>query len=143
MYLDEYYCCIQFKYFKERVVEEREIVVVFFCDDKVKIFVGEFDVLILIGVKGKKIFVLVSIILVVKDYDMYKLFLILLVILQCDVLNVVNQLFVCGIVINIVNDFVFEMFSFFRYVVVLIKVFLNSLQKDVKILMKFTDGGTD
>lgn len=47
---DEHYCCTQFKYFKERGVEQREIVAVFVCDVKVKIPVGEPDAPISTGV---------------------------------------------------------------------------------------------
>lgn len=140
---DEHYCCTQFKYFKERAVEEREIVAVFFCDDKAKIPVGESDAPISTGVRGKKTLAPVSTTLAAKDHDMHKSSLTPSVILQCDVPNAVNQSFVRGTVTNIVNDSVFEMSSPFRHAAALIKVFLNSPQKDAKILMKFTDGGTD
>lgn len=140
---DEHYCCTQFKYFKERAVEEREIVAVFFCDDKAKIPVGEPDAPISTGVRGKKTFAPVSTTLAAKDHDMHKSSLTPSVILQCDVPNAANQSFVRGTVTNIVNDSVFEMSSPFRHTAALIKVFLNSPQKDAKILMNFTDGGTD
>lgn len=140
---DEHYCCTQFKYFKERAVEEREIVAVFFCDDKAKIPVGEPDAPISTGVRGKKTLAPVSTTLAAKDHDMHKSSLTPSVILQCDVPNAVNQSFVRGTVTNIVNDSVFEMSNPFRHAAALIRVFLNSPQKDAKILMKFTDGGTD
>lgn len=140
---DEHYCCTQFKYFKERAVEEREIVAVFFCDDKAKIPVGEPDAPISTGVRGKKTLAPVSTTLAAKDHDIHKSSLTPSVILQCDVPNAVNQSFVRGTVTNIVNDSVFEMSNPFRHAAALIRVFLNSPQKDAKILMKFTDGGTD
>lgn len=95
------------------------------------------------GVSGKKTLAPVSTTLAAKDHDMHKSSLTPSVILQCEVPNAVNQSFVRGTVTNIVNDSVYEMSSPFRHAAALIKVFLNSPQKDAKILMKFTDGGTD
>lgn len=46
-------------------VELRDLVVLFFCDDKVKVFIGEFKVLVFIGVRGKVIIVFVNLILCV------------------------------------------------------------------------------
>lgn len=108
---DEHYCCTQFKYFKERAVEEREIVAIFFCDDKAKIPVGEPDAPISIGVRGKKTLAPVSTTLAAKGHYMHKSSLTPSVILQCDVPNAVNQSFVRGTVTNVVNDSVFEMSS--------------------------------
>lgn len=78
------------------VIEMREYCVLLFCDDKVKVSIGEFGSLVLIGVRGKKIIVLLSFILVFLDYDMIKVFLIFLVILYCKIFGSIDDLFVCG-----------------------------------------------
>lgn len=70
-------------------VELRDLVVLFFCDDKVKVFIGEFKVLVFIGVRGKVIIVFVNLILCVLDYDMIKVFLIFFVYLKCDIFELV------------------------------------------------------
>lgn len=93
-YLDVYYCVVQLKYLKEMFVELRDLVVLFFCDDKVKVFIGEFKVLVFIGVRGKVIIVFVNLILCVLDYDMIKVFLIFFVYLKCDIFELVVQFFV-------------------------------------------------
>lgn len=93
-YLDVYYCVVQLKYLKEMFVELRDLVVLFFCDDKVKVFIGEFKVLVFIGVRGKVIIVFVNLILCVLDYDMIKVFLIFFVYFKCDIFELVVQFFV-------------------------------------------------
>lgn len=71
-------------------VELRDLVVLFFfCDDKVKVFIGEFKVLVFIGVRGKVIIVFVNLILCVLDYDMIKVFLIFFVYFKCDIFELV------------------------------------------------------
>lgn len=70
-------------------VELRDLVVLFFCDDKVKVFIREFKVLVFIGVRGKVIIVFVNLILCVLDYDMIKVFLIFFVYFKCDIFELV------------------------------------------------------
>lgn len=51
------------------------------CDDKVKVLIGDFGVVVLIGVRGKKLIVFIFSIFVVFDYDMIWCLFILLVVL--------------------------------------------------------------
>ena len=140
---DEHYCAAQFKYFKEKAVELKEKAAVFFCDDKAKVPIGEPGAPISTGVRGKKSIAPSTTTLAAKDHDMSMSSVTPSVVLQCEVPDDATKSFVRGTVTTVVNDSVFQMSSPFRHAAALIKVMQQSQGKDAKILMKFTDGGTD
>ena len=138
---DNHYCAALFRYFKHRAVEERSSSVVFFCDDKAKVPVGEPAVPVSTGVRGRMSIVPTATTLGALDHDMHKASLTPSVVLECRVPETVDQSFVRGEVTVSINDSVFEGSDPFRHAVML----SNMMNKGETppILMKFTDGGTD
>lgn len=72
----------------------KDDVMFFFCDDKVKVFVGNLGSFELIGVRGRQSIVFVIIECVVLDYDMIFVLLILSVVLYCFIFDDIEILFV-------------------------------------------------
>ena len=112
---DSHFCGAQFKYFKSRAVEARSSSVVFFCDDKSKIPVGEPSAAITTGVRGRMSIVPTSSTLVALDHDVHKASLTPNVVLECDVPESVDQSFVRGQVTISVSDSVFQGSDPFRH----------------------------
>lgn len=137
---DQHYCAAQLKYLKGKAVELKEHTALFFCDDKAKIPVGEPGCAVSTGVRGKKTIAPCTTTLSSLDHDMTKASLTPSVILECSVPDTVDQSFVRGKVVTVVNNSVFQMSSPFRHAAVLAKIMQGST---AKILMKFTDGGVD
>ena len=139
---DDHFCAAQYKYLRHRAVEEGENAVLFCCDDKSKIHVGEPNAPVSTGVRGKTSIATTDTTLEALDHDMYKSSLTPNVILQCEVPESVNKSFVRGQVYFTVSDSVLQSSSPFRHGVMLLKVY-NELERKPSIVLKFTDGGTD
>lgn len=137
---DAHYCAAQLKYLKEMSVELRDLAVLFFCDDKAKVSIGEPKAPVSTGVRGKATIVPVNSTLCALDHDMTKASLTPSVYLKCDIPESAAQSFVQGEVTNVVNDSVFETSGPFRHAASLVKI---AVKEDKKILLRFTDGGTD
>ena len=135
---DAHYCAAQFKYQRAKAVEMRENAALFFCDDKAKVPIGEPGIAVSTGVRGKKTIAPVSSVLSATDHDMTKSSLTPSVVLKCAIPETLEESFYRGHVTTVVNDSVFQPASPFRHAAVLTK-----LIKDEKVVLKFTDGGTD
>jgi hypothetical protein len=137
---DDHYCASQLRYFKEKAVEMRDEASVFFCDDKAKVPLGEPNCPVSTGVRGKKTIAPVTTTMGACDHDMTRASLTPSVILSCDVPESAAKSFVRGTITTVVNDAVFESSNPFRHGAILVKV---AAKEDRKVIMKFTDGGTD
>lgn len=138
---DQHYCSAILKYFKHMAVEQKEAKpVVLFCDDKAKVPVGEPDAPVSTGVRGKKTLAPADTTLSALDHDMTKASLTPSVYLRCSVPESVDKSFVQGTVTTVSNDSVFETSSPFRHAATICKMLEN---EQPKIVMKYTDGGTD
>ena len=139
---DDHYCLAQFKYLKEKAVEQRQDVALFFCDDKAKIPIGEPNAPVSTGVRGKKSVAPVSTTISALDHDMTKASLTPSVILHCSIPESTDKSFVQGTVTTCINDSVFQASNPFRHAMMLIRVAQGAEQRKT-MLLKFTDGGTD
>jgi hypothetical protein len=137
---DSHYCAAQLKYLKEKAVESKGTAALLFCDDKAKVPVGEPNIPVSTGVRGRMSITPCSTTLGALDHDMTKSSLTPSVLLRCDIPESVEKSFVRGQVTTVVNDSIFQMSSPFRHAATVVKILRDS---DVKIVMKFTDGGTD
>ena len=139
---DNHYCAALYKYLKFKAIELKDHAVLYCCDDKAKLPVGEPDKPVSTGVKGRLSIVQTSTELTALDHDMCMSSLTPSVVLQCEIPDSVEQSFVRGKVTTVINDSVFEASSPFRHAVILKKV-TESLERQPSILLKYTDGGTD
>lgn len=139
-HLDAHYCAAQLKYLKEMSVELRDSALLFFCDDKAKVSIGEPKAPVSTGVRGRATIVPVNSTLCALDHDMTKASLTPSVYLKCDIPESAAQSFVQGEVTNIVNDSVFETSGPFRHAASIVRI---AAKENKKILLRFTDGGTD
>ena len=139
---DNHYCAALFKYLKFKAIELKDEAVLFCCDDKSKIPVGEPDKPVSTGVKGRLSIAQTSTELVALDHDMCVSSLTPSVVLQCNIPDSVEQSFVRGKVTTVINDSVFQTSSPMRHAAILKKV-IESLEKQPSVLLKYTDGGTD
>ena len=138
---DQHYCAALFKYMKEKAVElGNQCCTMVCCDDKAKVAFGEPGFAISTGVRGKQTIAPTSTTMIAGDHDMGKASLTPSVVLNVDAPENASESFVRGQVSVIVNDSVFQGSTPFRHAVALSKVVpLN----DTKILLKYSDGGTD
>ena len=140
---DDHYCAALLRYLKTLSVVLGPACQLFFCDDKAKVPVGEPDVALATGVRGKMSIAPTGTVLSAADHDVnHKGSLTSSVILKCDVPNDVDKSFVRGDVTVFVNDSVFQSSNPFRHAVQLISIIKES-QEIPPIFLKFTDGGTD
>lgn len=141
---DEHYCNSLLKYLKEFAVEMKAKcnVVMFCCDDKAIIPIGEPGFAVSTGVRGKQSVVPTLSTLVAIDHDMTKSSLTPSVFLQCEIPDSAEESFVRGKVHVTVNDSVFQSLNPFMHATTLGLKILESHQ-DVNILLLYTDGGTD
>ena len=140
---DDHYCNAQLKYLKSKAVELKPYPSAFLCcDDKAKVPFGEPGSSVSTGVRGKTSIVPSSTTLVALDHDMTKASLTPSVVLDCKIPEKPEKSFVNGQVVTAVNDSVFQMSTPFRHAV-MITNYLKSKDNLPKILLKYTDGGTD
>ena len=139
---DDHYCAALFKYLKSKAITEKENVMVFCCDDKAKVHVGEPTTPISTGVRGRKSIAPLSTTLEALDHDMHKSSLTPNVVLKCDIPDTLDNSFVRGNVYYTVSDSVFQSSSPFRHGVML-KNIVSNFPDMPPVLMKYTDGGTD
>ena len=135
---DAHYCAAQFKYQRARAIELGSDAALFFCDDKAKVPVGEPGVAVSTGVRGKKTIAPVRTVLGAADHDLTKSSLTPSVVLKCLIPGSIEESFYRGQVTVTVNDSVFQASSPFRHTVM-----LSKLIESEKVVLKFTDGGTD
>lgn len=138
---DDHYCAAQLRYLKQKVVELKDHGALVFCDDKAKVPCGEPGLYVSTGVRGKKTPAPTSTTVAALDHDMTSCSLTPSVYLQCAIPESPDKSFVRGKVTTIVNDSVFQTSSPFRDSAALVKLLQN--QEQLKVLMKFSDGGTD
>ena len=141
-HVDDHYCAALFKYVKSKAVEESEHLMLFCCDDKAKVAVGEPDAPISTGVRVRKTITPASITLEALDHDIHKASLTPNVVLKCEVPLSVEKSFARGNVYFSVSDSVFQGSTPFRHGVMLAKIAKN-FDNVPPVLMKYTDGGTD
>ncbi|WAR27046.1 hypothetical protein MAR_012750 [Mya arenaria] len=139
-HVDQHYCAALLKYFKEKAVELGEKCIVVCCDDKAKVPIGEPGFSVSTGVRGKKTIAPTATTLVAADHDMTKASITPSVILQVQIPDSAEKSFVQGQVSVSVNDSVFQVSTPMRHAASLSK--MVPLDK-TKILMKYSDGGTD
>lgn len=139
-HIDDHFCAAQLKYIKEKAVELKDKASLFFCDDKAKVPLGEPSCPVSTGVRGKKTIAPVFSVFGAYDHDMTKASLTPSVYLECDIPNTADKSFVRGTVTTVVNDSVLQTANPFRHAVILTKL---AAENNKKILIKFTDGGTD
>ena len=137
---DDHFCAAQLKYLKEKAVEMRGNVAFLCCDDKAKVPVGEPNAPVSTGVRGKMTIAPVSTTLGALDHDMTKASLTPSVVLRCEIPESSAKSFVRGKVTTVVNDAVFQSSNPFRHAAIIVKL---AEHDDAKVMMKFTDGGTD
>ena len=115
---------------------------VFCCDDKAKVHVGEPTAPVSTGVRGRTSIVPLSTTLEALGHDLHKSSLTPNIVLKCDIPVTIDRSFVQGNVYYTVSDSVFQSSSQFRHGVML-KHVVSSLPDMPSVLMKYTDGGTD
>ncbi|WAR05310.1 hypothetical protein MAR_020679 [Mya arenaria] len=128
-HVDQHYCAALLKYFKEKAVELGEKYIVVCCDDKAKVPIGEPGFSVSTGVRGKKTIAPTATTLVAADHDMTKASITPSVILQVQIPDSAEKSFVQG-----------QVSTPMRHAASLSK--MVPLDK-TKILMKYSDGGTD
>ncbi|XP_078327779.1 uncharacterized protein LOC144623250 [Crassostrea virginica] len=139
---DDHYCNALFKYERSLAVELGKDCALFFCDDKAKVQIGEPDVPLSTGVRGKKVLALTDTTLAATDHDLHhKGSLTPSVYMQCDVPDSIDKPFYRGKVTVVVNDSVFQSLNPMRHATALLKQIQN-LQEKPKVVLKFSDGGT-
>ena len=67
---DDYFCGAQFKYLKSLAIRLGDDCSLFFCDDKAKVAVGQSNIAVSTGIRGKKTLAPVSTTLVAADHDL-------------------------------------------------------------------------
>ena len=138
---DQHYASAQLKYLKQRAVELGEDCALLCADDKAKVPIGEPEVYVSTGVRGRKSIVPTDQTLVALDHDMTKCSITPSVVLCCDVPEDVERSFVQGQVVVNINDSVFQQSSPWRHACMTAKIFED--RNVPPILLKITDGGTD
>ena len=103
-----------FKYFRSKAVDSKSESIVFFCDDKAKIPVGEPNCAISTGVRGR-LSIMPSSVLVALEHDIHKASITPNVVLECEVPEGVDKSFVRGKVSVSVNESVFQGSNPFRH----------------------------
>ena len=141
-HVDQHFCAAQFKYMKEKAVELDKEAILFCCDDKAKIPVGEPGLPVSTGVRGRKSIAPTATTLVAADHDMTKASLCPSVYLKCQTPDSPERSFVRGKVNVVVNDSAFQMSNPFRHAVMMTKI-LQQEEKIPSVVLKFADGGTD
>ena len=102
---------------------------IFVCmDDKAKIPVGDPELPVSTGVRGKKSIVPVATVLSAADHDMNKANLTPSVILKCEIPDSVEKSFGRGQAVTCVNDSVFQPSDSFRHAAMLVKFVKNDPQ---------------
>ena len=137
---DEHYCAAQYKYFRTKAVEMKSKCALYFCDDKAKVPVGSPGHPVSTGVRGKKTIAPSATALSALDHDMTNCSLTPSVFLKGEIPDTIENSFVRGQVTTVINDSVFQTSQPFRHAATLLKLLEG---KDFKVLMKYTDGGTD
>ena len=115
---------------------------VFCCDDKAKVHVGEPTAPVSTGVRGRTSIVPLSTTLEALDHDLHKSSLTPNIVLKCDIPVTIDRSFVQRNVYYTVSNSVFQLSSPFRHGVML-KHVVSSLPDMPSVLMKYSDGGTD
>lgn len=113
------------------------------ADDKAKVPIGEPDRPVSTGVRGRQSINPIDVELSRLDHDMKMTSLTPSVVLQCSVPETVEQSFVRVQVTTFVNDTVTQMSSPFRHDMHIVKILQSNQQTHPKIILKYTDGGTD
>jgi hypothetical protein len=141
---DDHYCAALLRYIKSLSVTLGHVACqLYFCDDKAKVPIGEPNVALSTGVRGKMCLAPAATTVSAADHDVHhKGSLTPSVLLQCDTPGSVDKSFVRGHVTVFINDSVFQSSNPFRHAVQLINTIRQS--GDVPaVLLKFSDGGTD
>ncbi|KAI8503983.1 hypothetical protein Bbelb_180510 [Branchiostoma belcheri] len=140
---DAHYCACVLKYLKQLAVLLSAVAVLFFCDDKAKVPVGDPDLPISTGVRGKKTLAPSTTTLSAADHDLrHKASLTPSVYHQCDIPEDPDKSFYRGTVTVAVNDSVFQASSPFRHAAAILKI-LRQKEERPKVFLKYSDGGTD
>ncbi|XP_078662870.1 uncharacterized protein LOC144906461 isoform X2 [Branchiostoma floridae x Branchiostoma belcheri] len=140
---DAHYCACLLKYLKQMAVLLSGVAVLFFCDDKAKVPVGDPDLPISTGVRGKKTLAPSKTTLSAADHDLrHKGSLTPSVYHQCDIPEDADKSFYRGTVTVVVNDSVFQASSPFRHTAAILKI-LRQKKERPKVFLKYSDGGTD
>jgi len=117
-----------------------------FCDDKAKVPIGEPNIVVSTGVRGRESIFPTGETLVAADHDVsVKCSVTPSVSLRCAIPDDIGHSFVRGKVTVSLNDSVFQSSSPFRHNSSLCKQLIDAytLEEMKPILMKFTDGGVD
>jgi len=139
---DDHYCAALFKYLKCRSIELKDDCLFFCVDDKAKVPVGEPHRPISTGVRGRQSIAPIDAELSSLDHDMKATSLTPSVALLCSIPDSVQQSFVRGQVTAFVNDSVTQSASPIRHAMNIRKIVQRN-QANPKVLLKYTDGGTD
>ena len=142
-HVDQHYVAAQFKYLREKAIELKGNCLLFFCDDKSKVPIGEPGLPVSTGVRGKKTLAPSDITMAAMDHDNTKASLTPSVYLQCDIPDSIGETFLRGKVYTVVNDSVFQGSNPFRHAQTMLNLVRLNEEHRVPILFKFTDGGTD
>ena len=126
---------------KERAIEWKDFTTLLCCDDKAKVPIGDPGVNVSTGVRGKKSIAPIGTTLGALDHDMTKASLTPSVYFKVDVPDSIDQSFYRGKIYITLNDSVFETSSPVRHSAATIDL-LNG-DGVPKVLLKYTDGGTD
>ena len=141
---DDHYCAALLRYLKHKVIELKQHGLLFCCDDKAKIKVGEPDAPVSTGVRGRETIAPVTTTVSALDHDMTKSTLTPSVILQVSMKPEnpsPDDSFVREKVSVSLNDSVFQPSSPFRHAAMLAKLMRNCTIP--RVILKYTDGGTD
>ena len=143
---DAHYCAAYYKYMREMAVNNKEDSILLSCDDKAKVLVGEPNLPISSGVRGKRSICPAGITISALDHDVnQKGAIVPSVMLDIEV-NDMKQSFYKGQVILTLKDSVFEASSPNRFVTETIK-YWETIPEDkkrkCKILFLYTDGGPE
>jgi len=140
---DDHYCAALLKYLKHLAVTLKDECVMFCCDDKAKVHLGEPGAVLSTGVRGKKTLAPTGTMLAALDHDVHhKGSLTPSVYLHISIPDEPTKSFCRGQVTTVINDSIFQSSNPFRHAATLVKE-INKLETLPSVLLKFSDGGTD
>ena len=142
-HFDDHYCSALFESMRTLAVKLSPKCALVFCDDKAKVPVGEPDVAVSIGVRGKLTIAPTHSVLGAADHDLHqKTSLTPSVYMSCNIPDTVDKSFYKRKVTVTVNDSITQQSNPMRHTCALMKV-INEMESKPSVVLKYTDGGTD
>ena len=147
LHLDFHYCSAQFKYLREMAIQFKENCLLLSADDKAKVLVGEPNLAISTGTRGRRSITSSGITIAALDHDVnQKASITPSVLLDIDIPGCIEESFYRGQVTVTLKDSVFEASNPNRFVAEVINYWhrLEEEKRDAcSIIFLVTDGGPE